>query len=108
MAKLDGSEGRYPTLLRCTFGGRSVVPDLVVVSLEKIKLNDWGEPENNFTQPPDWSIEVLSPNQNANRVIDNLLHCISHGGFLGWLIDPDDYSVLVLTPHKEIEIYRGD
>ncbi|WP_299413405.1 Uma2 family endonuclease [Acaryochloris sp. IP29b_bin.148] len=110
LTKLDNLEGRYLTLpeLRCTFGGRSVVPDLVVVSLEKIKLNDWGEPEDNFTQPPDWSIEVLSPDQNANRVIDNLLHCIRHGGLLGWLIDPDDYSVLVLTPHKEIEIYRGD
>ena len=32
--------------LRCTFGGRSVVPDIAVVYWDKIPLNNAGEPEN--------------------------------------------------------------
>jgi len=41
-------------------------------------------------------------------VIDNLLHCLRHGCKLGWLIDPDDYSVLTFTPQYEPDICRGD
>ncbi len=109
LVKIDESESNYLTLpeLRCTFGGRSVVPDIVVVSGDKIQLNEFGEPEDNFTQAPDWSIEILSPDQNANRVIDNLLHCLHHGSQLGWLIDPNDYSVLIFTPQQEVKICRG-
>lgn len=109
LVTIDNSESNYLALpeLRCTFGDRSVVPDIVVVSWDKIQINEFGEPEDNFTQAPDWSIEILSPDQNTNRVIDNLLHCLHHGGQLGWLIDPNDYSVLILTPQQEIEICRG-
>ncbi len=109
LVTIDNSESNYLALpeLRCTFGNRSVVPDIVVVSWDKIQINEFGEPEDNFTQAPDWSIEILSPDQNTNRVIDNLLHCLHHGSQLGWLIDPNDYSVLILTPQQEIEICRG-
>lgn len=109
LREIDDPEANYLTLpkLRCTFGSRSIVPDIVVVSWDKIQLNEFGEPEDNFTQPPDWSIEILSPEQSTNRVIDNVLHCLDHGGQLGWIIDPDDYSVLILTPKKEIKICRG-
>ncbi len=37
---------------------------------------------------PDWTIEILSPEQNSNRVIGNILYCLQHGCRLGWLIDP--------------------
>ncbi len=109
LVTIDDSESNYLALpeLSCTFGDRSVVPDIVVVSWDKIQINKFGEPEDNFTQAPDWSIEILSPDQNTNRVIDNLLHCLHHGSQLGWLIDPNDYSVLILTPQQEIEICRG-
>jgi Uma2 family endonuclease len=108
--EINDTKGQYLTLpeLRCTFSDRSIVPDIVVISLDKVKLNDRGEPEDNFRQAPDWSIEILSPDQNANRVIDNLLHCLDHGCQLGWLIDPNDYSVLILTPPQEIKLCRGE
>ncbi len=109
LLKIDESDSNYLTLpeLRCTFGVLSVVPDIVVVSRNKIQLNEFGEPEDNFTQAPDWSIEILSPDQSANRVIDNLLHCLHYGSQLGWLIDPNDYSVAIFTPQKEVKICRG-
>ena len=110
LREVDDPEGNYLTLpeLRCTFGGRSIVPDVVVVAFDKLVLNELGEPDDNFPQAPDWSIEILSPDQSTNRVIDNLLHCLNHGAQLGWLVDPGDRSVLVLTPPKAIAICRGD
>ncbi len=94
--------------LRCTFGGRSVVPDVAIVAWERIPVNDLGEPEDNFMAAPDWTIEILSPDQKATRVIDNILHCLGHGCRLGWLLDPDDYSVLVFRPGREPVLLRGE
>jgi len=94
--------------LRCTFAGRSIVPDIAVIAWNRIPVNEMGEPEDNFTQAPDWSIEILSSSQKVNRVIDNLLHCIKNGSQLGWLIDPDDYSVLIFRPQQEPTVCKGN
>ena len=61
LVTIDNSESNYLALpeLRCTFGDRSVVPDIVVVSWDKIQINEFGEPEDNFKPAPDWSIEIL-------------------------------------------------
>jgi Uma2 family endonuclease len=110
LAVIDSSTEDYTALpeLRCTFGGRSVVPDVAVVAWNRIPLDEEGEPEDNFVQPPDWTIEILSPEQNANRVIDNILHCLRHGCQLGWLVDPDDRSILTFRPKQEPEVHRGN
>ena len=75
--------------LRCTFGGRAIVPDLAVFETARIP-NNAGQIENVFTIPPDWTIEVLSPGQSANKVLKNINHCLAHGTKMGWLIDPED------------------
>jgi Uma2 family endonuclease len=109
-AEVDSQTADYTALpkLRCTFGGRSIVPDVAVIAWNRINLNEAGEPEDDFTKSPDWTIEILSPDQKANRVIDNILDCLKHGSKLGWMIDPDDYSVLIFTPQQEPEVCRGD
>ncbi len=106
---IDDSSNHYTALpeLRCTFGGRSVVPDVAVIAWNRIQINEVGEPEDDFTEAPDWTIEILSPDQKATRVIDNILYCLQHGCKLGWMLDPDDYSVLILTPRQEPRVYRG-
>lgn len=107
---LEDPQAQYLALpeLRCTFGGRSIVPDVVMIRCDRVVLNDRGEPEDQFNQAPDWAIEILSPDQSSNRVLDNLLHCLHHGSQLGWLVDPDDYSIVVLTPPHAIQICRGE
>lgn len=81
--------------LRCTFGGRSIVPDVAVFAWMRIPLDQQGDIANVFQAHPDWTIEILSPDQKQTRVTANILHCLSHGCQLGWLIDPDEKSVLV-------------
>jgi Uma2 family endonuclease len=106
----DNHSDDYTALpeLRCTFAGRSLVPDVAVVAWNRIQINDAGELEDDFTSAPDWTIEILSPNQKANRVIDNILHCLRNGCKLGWMLDPDDYSILIFYPQKEPNVCRGD
>ncbi len=87
--------------LRCTFGGRSTVPDVAVFTWERIPRDDNGEIADSFQAAPDWTIEILSPNQNQTKVTKNILHCLDNGTKLGWLIDPSEKSILVYFPKQQ-------
>ena len=91
--------------LRCTFGGRSIVPDVAVFAWERIPLDEDGDIANVFKAAPNWTIEILSPDQSQTKVTGNILHCLKHGSRLGWLIDPDERSVLVY-PLGQPELLR--
>lgn len=93
--------------LRCTFGGRSIVPDIAVLLWERIVFDDHGEPIDDVRVVPDWTIEILSPEQSSNRVTGNILHCIRHGSQLGWLVDPEDRSILAFLPNQQPELFTG-
>lgn len=91
--------------LRCTFGGRSTVPDIVVFIWSRIPRDENGEIANAFHIAPDWTIEILSPDQNQTKVTKNILHCLKHGTQMGWLIDPSEQTVFVYRPGQEIEVF---
>jgi Uma2 family endonuclease len=90
--------------LRCTFGGRSVVPDVVILKNENIPKDDDGEVANVVTTAPDWVIEILSPDQSTTKVIKNILHCLDHGTEVGWLIDPAEKMILVYQPDQQVQV----
>ncbi|MGK7923462.1 MAG: Uma2 family endonuclease [Trichodesmium sp.] len=94
--------------LRCSFGGRSIVPDVAVFQWERIPFTPEGEVPDNFDLRPDWTIEILSPEQRANKVIGNILHCLEHGSHLGWFVDPDDLSILCLRAQKQPVLCKSD
>lgn len=88
--------------LRCTFGGRSTVPDIVVFQWDRIPRDDNGEIANAFNIAPDWTIEILSPDQSQTKVIKNILHCLKHGTQMGWLIDPSEQTVFIYLAGQEV------
>lgn len=95
--------------LRCTFGERSIVPDATVFTWNRIPFDTNGEVSNSFEIHPDWTVEILSPDQTATRVIRNILHCLKFGTKLGWLIDPDERLILAFIPGQEpIELVGRD
>jgi Uma2 family endonuclease len=80
-----------------------------VFSWQRIPLDAKGEIENTFEINPDWTIEILSPEQSPTRVIDKILFCLNHGTELGWLIDPQEKLVMIFKPGKQPEIKQdGD
>ncbi|MFP4220536.1 MAG: Uma2 family endonuclease [Phormidium sp.] len=96
------------TELRCTFGGRSLVPDIAVFAWENIPLDETGDIGDRFSIPPDWTIEILSPQQPQTRVIDNILFCLNSGTELGWLIDPDETTILVFRAGEQPQLKRNN
>ena len=88
------------TELRCTFAGRSIVPDIAVFEWQNIPLDKNGQIANKFTIAPDWLIEILSPNQPANQIMRKIIFALNNGTKLGYFIDPDDESVTVFQPNS--------
>jgi Uma2 family endonuclease len=91
----------YPEL-RCTFGVRSIIPDVSVFRSERIPRKASGGIENVFPIAPDWTIEILPPslntpssNQQYKKAARNISHCLDHGCQMGWLIDPGEKTVEV-------------
>jgi Uma2 family endonuclease len=93
--------------LRCTFGIRSIVPDIAVFYWHRIPFDGNGEVPDDFRLHPDWTIEILSPEQKPNKVIGNILYCLEYGCQLGWFIDPGDRSILVFLPGQQPKLLQG-
>ena len=91
--------------LRCTFGERSVVPDISVFTWARIPCDESGEIADIFSLAPDWTIEILSPAQNRTKVTKNIFHCLKHRTEMGWLIDPREQSVFVYQPEQLPEVF---
>lgn len=86
------------------FWGRSLVPDVAVFSWQRIPKKENGRVASRFETYPDWVIEILSPDQSANRVLKKIIFCLKQGAQLGWLIDPKDESVTIYQPEQFPEI----
>ena len=101
----DAGIGQAFPELRCTFGGRAVVPDVVVFEEANISTYDENNDAINVVSiPPDWTIEILSPEQSTTRVLKNISHCLAHGTQMGWLIDPTDRSIFICLPDRTFQM----
>lgn len=78
--------------LRCTFGDRSIVPDIAVFTWNRIPRKEDGGVANVFAIArsaapeviaPDWVIEILSPDPSQTKVTKNILHCLKHNTQMG-------------------------
>lgn len=94
IAKTQRIAWAFPEL-RCTFGGRSIVPAVAVFVWDRIPLDNDGDIANTFNSHPDWTIEILSPEQSTIKVTSNILHCLNCGCQMGWLIVPEEKSIFV-------------
>lgn len=111
VAAVDGVDSNYEAFpeLRCSFGNRSVVPDVVVVESNQLPVDENGDIiSTGIEYAPPWVIEILSPDQSQTKVTGNILHCLRNGTQLGWLIDPRERSVLVYQPHRLPDLLAGE
>lgn len=95
------------TELRCSFGEAAIVPDIVVLRRSRIPLDETGDIADIVEVAPDLTVEILSPQQSSTRVIRKISHCIAHGSQLGWLIDPQERTVLVFRADSNIEFLES-
>ncbi|NJK54136.1 MAG: Uma2 family endonuclease [Leptolyngbyaceae cyanobacterium SU_3_3] len=90
------------TELRCTFAGRSIVPDIAVFTWDRIPVDAAGDIADTFDLAPDWVIEILSPDQNQTQVVKKIFHCLDQGCQLGWLVDPAERCVFIYPSRQHL------
>ncbi len=92
--------------LRCTFAGRAIVPDISVITWERIPVDEDGMIQNLIPFCPDWIIEVLSPEQNQTRLLKKILSCLAHGCQMGWIVDPEERVVLTYPAQRQPTLHE--
>ena len=101
---INGQTTAYEAIqeLRCVVPPVSPVPDIAVVQSDRL-----GDEDGPLQGPPDWLIEIRSPDQSTLELQSKILHCLSHGTYLAWLIDIQRQQIWVWT-HQELPmIYAG-
>ena len=92
--------------LRCSFSGRSIIPDISVFLWDRIPRDHNGAVANVFQIAPDWVIEILSPDQSQTKVTKKILNCLNYGTQMGWLIDPEEQTVFVYLPNQQPQVFE--
>jgi Uma2 family endonuclease len=94
--------------LRCIFDGKAIVPDIVVLKSEHIPRDKNGDIMNIITIAPDWTIEILSPEQSQTKVTKKILTCLKNGCQLGWLIDPEEKTIIVYYSPERWQFFEEE
>lgn len=89
--------------LRCIVLLQSPVPDISVIACERISDEDGA-----FEGTPDWLIEIRSPNQSTLDLQNKILHCLSNGTQLAWLIDINRQQVWVWVGDELPVVLSGE
>ena len=89
--------------LRCIVPPLSPVPDISVIAYERISDEDGA-----FSGTPDWLIEIRSPDQSTIDLQNKILHCLSNGTLLAWLIDISRQQIWVWVGDELPIVLSGD
>ncbi|MBE9031753.1 Uma2 family endonuclease [filamentous cyanobacterium LEGE 11480] len=105
VSAIDGAGSDYEAFpeLHCVLAENSIVPDVTVIGRGRCPLGN--QP---VSGPPDWLIEILSPDQSTTKLIAKIQACLVEGGHLGWLIDAEERVVMVFWPDRPLVLLRDD
>lgn len=80
--------------LRCIVPPYSPVPDISIIACNRLPDED-----GSLNGAPDWLIEIRSPDQSTLDLQNKIVHCLSNGTQLAWLID---------LARQQIWVWLGD
>jgi Uma2 family endonuclease len=103
--KINSQSKTYEAIqeLRCLVPPLSPVPDIVVVKSDRLPQED-----GPLQGSPDWLIEIRSPDQSMLDLQTKILHCLSNGTQLAWLIDIQRQQIWVWENQELPLIYAGE
>lgn len=93
--------------LRTTYRGASWVPDVAVYRWERIPRAADGKVADDFLEPPDIAIEIVSPRQSISMLIRKCLRAIARGVRIALVVDPQDEIVLVFRAGRPPQALHG-
>jgi Uma2 family endonuclease len=95
---------RYEAIqeLRCIIPPLSPVPDITVIAINRVPQTD-----GPFEGAPDWIIEIHSPDQSILDLQNKILHCLTNGTQLAWLIDIQRQQIWVWQTEELPMVYTN-
>jgi Uma2 family endonuclease len=95
------------TELRTTYAGASPVPDVVVYRWDRIPRAPTGELADEFFEPPDIAIEIVSPKQSMPKLRKLCQWYVDNGVPIALLVEPGDHSITLFRPGAPPEKLQG-
>ena len=92
---------------RCTFVGRSVVPDVVTFAWDRTPTDEHGEVPDDVSIAPDIAIEVLSPEQSVRSQVDRCRWYVANGVRLSVFVNTQEPYVRTFHDDAESEPLQG-
>ncbi|MPZ23787.1 MAG: Uma2 family endonuclease [Dehalococcoidia bacterium] len=88
---------------RFVFGSptRAYVPDLSIVDVVRLPVDEQGRFADDLELAPDIAIEILSPGQSAGHLLDKLAFYMANAVGLGVVVDPERERVIAYRPGDE-------
>jgi Uma2 family endonuclease len=93
--------------LRETFARQSLVPDVSVLRWDRVPYDDDGNVIDDITESPAIAVEIVSPDQGVNALIQRCVWYVSHGVEIALLIDPDHKSFVAFRLGQEPRVLQG-
>ncbi|MBI3303795.1 MAG: Uma2 family endonuclease [Deltaproteobacteria bacterium] len=81
-------------------------PDVAFVSRERILVE--GKPEKFWPGAPDLAVEVVSPSDRFDHVLEKVEEYLAAGARLVWIALPRTQAVMVCRTAREAKILRGE
>jgi Uma2 family endonuclease len=101
---INQNTNRYEAIqeLRCIISPISPVPDIAVIEIDRLPQAD-----GPFESAPDWIVEIRSPDQSILDLQNKILHCLTNGTQLAWLIDIQREQIWVWRAEELPIVYAG-
>jgi Uma2 family endonuclease len=101
---INQNTDRYEAIqeLRCIIPPISPVPDIAVIATDRVPQTD-----GPFEAAPDWVVEIRSPDQSILDLQNKILHCLTNGTQLAWLIDIQRQRIWVWQAEELPIVYTG-
>lgn len=95
------------TETRVTFAGEVFVPDVIVYRAGRVPLDEHGDIAEDFAEPPDVAVEIASPGQPIEALVDRCRWYVEHGVRAALLIHPRNRWVRIFRAGAEAQQLRG-
>jgi Uma2 family endonuclease len=101
---INQNTDRYEAIqeLRCIISPISPVPDIAVIEIDRLLQTD-----GPFEGALDWVVEIRSPDQSILDLQNKILHCLTNGTQLAWLVDIQQQQVWVWQAEELPIVYAG-
>jgi Uma2 family endonuclease len=102
--------GRFAAMTetRVTFAGRSYVPDVITVAVDRLPLDARGEVQDELSFAPDVAVEIRSPGQSLREQVAKCRWYVANGVRVAPLVDPIARNVRLFRPGGEQGPLVGD